>query len=197
MKKILLLGDSIRQCYDQYVREELKDKADVRFHHDNGRFCQYTLRYVHEWINKLYEPEQRDIDIIHFNCGLWDVLRLTGDDDNLIPISSYAEQLTRIVHMLKHLCPDAIILFALTTPVIEPGFAPGPDIGIRLNADIKKYNATAVDVLKPWEIGINDLWTTVSKAPKTVYSDQVHFQTELGIQTLGKAVSSFLIPYLE
>lgn len=196
MKKILLLGDSIRQNYDQYVSEKLNGRAIVRYHHENGRFCLYTLRYVHEWINFLFGDVKRDIDIIHFNCGLWDVLRLTGDNENLTPPELYGNQLTRIVRMLKYLCPNATVLFALTTPVIEPGFAPGPDIGIRLNSDIEKYNAIAIDVLTSLNVGINDLWTVIRMAQKAIYSDNVHFHTELGIKTLGDAVVSFLTPYL-
>ena len=43
MKKILLLGDSIRMGYDDFVREKLDRTAEVYFPDDNGRFVQYTL----------------------------------------------------------------------------------------------------------------------------------------------------------
>jgi hypothetical protein len=196
MKKILLLGDSIRQNYENHVKEKLQGKADVRFHNDNGRFCLYTLRYLHQWIDELYSPEERNIDIIHFNNGLWDVLRLTGDNDNLTPSDIYASFLKRIVYMLRYLCPGAVILFALTTPVIEPGFAPGPDYGIRINADIIKYNNIAKDALSPLGVRFNDLWSVVKNAQKDIYSDDVHFKTELGIQTLGNAVIASIMPFL-
>ena len=35
MKKVLLLGDSIRMGYDEYVREILKGKAEVYFEEDD------------------------------------------------------------------------------------------------------------------------------------------------------------------
>ena len=49
MKKVLLLGDSIRQGYQEYVKYTLRDVADVYYPNDNGKFCQLTLRYFHDW----------------------------------------------------------------------------------------------------------------------------------------------------
>ena len=51
MKKynVLLLGDSIRLGYQEYVKNELKDIADVYAPNDNGRFCQNLLAFFHIW----------------------------------------------------------------------------------------------------------------------------------------------------
>ena len=44
MKRVLLLGDSIRMGYDSMVKELLSDKYEVFFPEDNGRFFfLYTL----------------------------------------------------------------------------------------------------------------------------------------------------------
>ena len=43
MKRVLLLGDSIRMGYDSMVKELLSDKYEVLFPEDNGRFSSYTL----------------------------------------------------------------------------------------------------------------------------------------------------------
>lgn len=43
MKRVLLLGDSIRMGYDSMVKELLSDKYEVFFPEDNGRFSSYTL----------------------------------------------------------------------------------------------------------------------------------------------------------
>lgn len=53
MKRILLLGDSIRQNYQSYVKENLAGIAEVFYPNENGRFGYYTLRYLHEWIGDL------------------------------------------------------------------------------------------------------------------------------------------------
>ena len=55
MKKIFLIGDSIMfgapnsSGYGVWVREKLKDKAEVYFPDENCRFAEYTLRYLCEW----------------------------------------------------------------------------------------------------------------------------------------------------
>ena len=79
-KKVLLLGDSIRQGYQEYVKEHLKDVADVYYPNDNGRYCQMTLRYFHDWARILSDNWSFDFEIIHFNSGLWDILRLSNED---------------------------------------------------------------------------------------------------------------------
>ena len=44
MKKVLLLGDSIRMGYDDYVKDLLKGEYEVYYDaEDNGRFSSYTL----------------------------------------------------------------------------------------------------------------------------------------------------------
>ena len=52
MKKLLLLGDSIRMGYDSFVREKLAGRAEVFFSEDNGRFIQYTLQTLSDWQGK-------------------------------------------------------------------------------------------------------------------------------------------------
>lgn len=46
MKRIFLIGDSIRIGYDQYVRELMADAAQLYWSDDNARFVGYTLRYL-------------------------------------------------------------------------------------------------------------------------------------------------------
>ena len=75
MKKILLIGDSIRMGYDKYVKEALKDSAEVYYPEENCRFAEYVLRYAHEWKKKLGCPD--DPDLVHWNAGLWDALELS------------------------------------------------------------------------------------------------------------------------
>lgn len=84
-RKIFLIGDSIRYGtwdksspgYGIYVKEKLKDRADVFAPDDNCRFAQYTLRYLHEWARAL---DGGAVDTVHWNNGLWDVARICGDE---------------------------------------------------------------------------------------------------------------------
>jgi hypothetical protein len=57
MKKILLLGDSIRQSYQSLVKEILSGKADVVWPEDNCRFAKYTLWYVNMWTDQFGKPD--------------------------------------------------------------------------------------------------------------------------------------------
>ncbi len=68
MKRVLLLGDSIRMGYDSMVKELLSDKYEVFFPEDNGRFSSYTL-----WqMNQCFKNEG-SFDLVHWNNGYWDM----------------------------------------------------------------------------------------------------------------------------
>lgn len=195
MKNILLLGDSIRQNYQEYVRQNLRGMANVYYPNDNGRFCQFTLRYLHEWIGALSKHGEIQFDIVHFNCGLWDILRLSNEEEPFTEETQYCELLMRIVNRIRYLCPNVRIIFALTTQVIEPGFEPGTDIGERRNADIERYNMLAQKVFEDLQIETDDLYTVSKNLPKEAYSDMVHFETDLGIRALGGQVAACLKKY--
>lgn len=192
MKNVLLLGDSVRQCYQEYVKERLHGVAEVYYPNDNGRFCQYTLRYMHEWVGALSQHGKIKFDIVHFNCGLWDILRLSNENKPFTGEKQYAELLKRITDRIKFLCPEAHIIFALTTKVIEPGFEPGISIGERRNVDIKKYNGIAERVFGALHIEIDDLWSVSNAISDEAYSDMVHFETKLGMEALGNQVVNCL-----
>ena len=69
MKKIALLGDSIRQMgYGAKVAEMLGDECEVWQPTDNCRFASYTLRGCFDWKEHL-----DGCDIIHWNNGIWDI----------------------------------------------------------------------------------------------------------------------------
>lgn len=195
MKNILLLGDSIRQNYQEYVKRNLSDTANVYYPNDNGRFCQYTLRYLHEWIGALSKRGEIQFDIVHFNCGLWDILRLSNEANPFTEETQYGDLLTRIVNRMKYLCPNARIIFALTTTVIEPGFEPGTDVGERRNADIERYNMLAREVFDGLQMEIDDLYSVSESLPKEAHSDMVHFETDIGICALGGQVVKCLRKY--
>lgn len=188
MKNILLLGDSIRQNYQEYVRNELQNIAYVYYPNDNGRFGYFTLRYLHEWIRILSKCGEIDFDIVHFNCGLWDVLRLSNEDRPFTDEEEYAELLVRIANRISFLCPKAKVIFALTTEVIEPGFEPGIIWGERKNKDIKKFNQIALKVCEQLKIGVDDLWSISKALPQEAHSDMVHYETNIGVKELGNQV---------
>ena len=188
MKNILLLGDSIRYGapgspgYGKIVMEKLEGKANVFAPDDNCRFVQYTLRYLYNWVRDLEDVKEK-IDVIHWNNGLWDVLRLNGDEP-LTPVDMYVYFLKRVYNMLTKLFPNAKIVFALTTPVQEDMANP---TFMRYNSDIEEYNKAAKEFMDSVGVCVNDFYSVIKPYGKDVHSDWVHFN-ERGCEILADAV---------
>ena len=76
MKKVVLLGDSIRLIgYGPKIPELLGSDYQVWQSEDNCRFVKYTLRCLFDW-----REDIKDADIIHWNNGLWDTSTGLFDD---------------------------------------------------------------------------------------------------------------------
>lgn len=113
MKKVLLLGDSIRIHYGRYVKMALEDVAEVVFPEDNCRFAAYLLRYLHMIHDRLGLDE--NLDAVHWNAGLWDLL-IMPDGESLTPPEVYRYYLDRICRNLRTMYPKAEIIFAPPPP---------------------------------------------------------------------------------
>lgn len=188
-KTVFLLGDSIRMGYGLRVRENLSGCAAVYFSPDNGRFAAYTMRYLAEWIANECEPEQ--VDAVHFNVGLWDVLCQDGEEPNT-PLDEYLRALQRIVDRLRRHCPNAKLIFATTTPVLEEKYDRQQEFG-RRNADIERYNEAAVRLMKENGVAVNDLYAVAVALDPQAHSDATHFDTEAGTEALAQAVSKSIL----
>ena len=186
MKKILLIGDSIRNGYDLYVRESMEGLAQVHFPSENCRFASYILRYFHLWCER---EKTFDFDAVHWNTGLWDTLRIYGDGC-LTPLDEYERELERIVLRIKRVCPKAVQIFATSTPVLESGYIEGYEM--RYNADVEAYNAVAVRVMEKHGVTVNDLYALMKDTPESYHSDQTHFYTAEATRLMGDQVNSVL-----
>ena len=186
MKKIVLIGDSIRMGYDKYVKEALGNVAEVYYPQENGQFAEHVLRFVHEWKNNGQWPD--DVDLVHWNAGLWDCLELF-EDEPLTSLSYYGEALVRIDKRLRMLFPKAKIVFALSTAVLEDLFS--KDFR-RHNNVIMQYNETAKKALSGTDTIIDDLWTITANCPRSCHSDAVHFYTDEGTALIGNKVLSVI-----
>lgn len=189
MKNIYLIGDSIRfgsvggagsPGYGVYVKEQLAGIANVYAPNENCQFAQYTLRFLHTWIN---DVPTDDVDIVHWNNGLWDVLRLFGDDP-LTDIETYGGMLKRVCKRIQYLFPKAKIIFASSTSVIEEWAPPG---FIRYNHEIEAYNHKAEEVMNELGVEVNDLYCITKSFDKTYYTDWVHFN-EKGAKFLANHI---------
>lgn len=185
MKKIILIGDSIRQGYDKYVKEALKGIADVSYPGENCRFSTYILRNLIIWKRELEWGD--DVDLVHWNAGLWDCLVMV-DGEKLVPLEVYKENIDRICRQIKMLFPKAKMIFATSTPCIERLFA-DRDCK-RKNSDTEMYNAAACEIVKKHGGEINDLYELMKDVPEAYHSDLTHFYTKEATELMtGKVLS--------
>ena len=184
MKKILLIGDSIRMGYCGFVKELLADTAEVFFPEDNCKFSQNVFVHLTGWKDLAGDPAT--VDVVHWNCGHWDMARWRGDDKPLNDPDAYAAMLRRIVEHMRKLMPRARIVFALTTP-IHPDAAPLANY--RTNDDVRRYNAVARAVMDELGVPVNDLFSVLEDAPPSLYTDACHL-TEAGYRQLADKVAS-------
>lgn len=185
MKKILLLGDSIRIHYGKYVKQALEGVAEVYYPEDNSRFAEYLLRYLYAWQTELGLDE--NLDAVHWNAGLWDAL-VMPDGMPLTPPDYYRYYLNRISQTLRALYPRADIIFATSTAVIENEKGDYK----RYNRQIRQYNDIGREVALTHGFRINDLYDLTENVPLDFRSDITHFNTPNGAKLLTEQVVSVL-----
>ena len=186
MKKIVLIGDSIRLGYEKYVKEAFEGVAEVYSPTENCRFAEYTLRFATDWKSKGGWPS--DVDVVHWNAGLWDVLRLF-EDEPLTPVFAYENFIGRIDKRLHTIFPNAKIVFATSTSVEESGFKGNFK---RFNKDIEEYNSVAIKAVSEHGTAINDLYAFTKNIDASCRSDATHFNTEAGAKAMGGEVVRYL-----
>ena len=189
MKNLLLIGDSIRMGYDKSVRKTLEGKANVIFPEENCRFASYLLRNFHEYLK---DVKGEDVDVVHWNAGLWDCLRLFEEEPHTL-IEVYAYYIDRLCIRIKKICPNAKVIFATSTKVLSEKMDKNFK---RYNEEIQKYNDAAVEVVKKHGFLVNDLYAVSDKLPEEAHSDAVHYYTPMGTEAFTSAVLSFVIPAL-
>ena len=84
MKKVMLIGDSIRLSYQAKVAELLSDRAIVTGPEENCRFSAYTLFNLTSWV------QEDDYDVIQWNNGQWDTSHMP-DGKIHTPLQTYLE----------------------------------------------------------------------------------------------------------
>ena len=182
MKKIVLLGDSIRMGYDKFVKSAFEGAAEVFYPGENCRFTFYLLRMLRDWVKNGILPA--DADVVHWNAGLWD-MAVINDDGPLVPPEVYAQTLARIHRHLQIYFPKAKLIFATSTTVEEEKYGPSFK---RTNKSIAEYNAIARGVLEPLGEEIDDLYTVSLSATAEHRSDLTHYNTDAGRMLLGGTV---------
>ena len=149
MKKVVLLGDSIRLIgYGQKVAEMLQPECEVWQPEDNCRFAKYTLRMLFECKEQI-----QGADVIHWNNGLWDACDIFGDGP-FTTLDEYTNNMLRIADILLQYGKK--VIFATTTPT-------HPDYPYHELERIKLYNDTLVPKLQEKGVIINDLFAIMEE----------------------------------
>ena len=193
MKKVLLLGDSIRMGYDDYVREMLRGKCEVYFSEENGRFAAFTLWQVNNMIRTF-----GDFDIVHWNNGYWDMNVEAPMTDAIHPLDEYLHFLRRIARLLKS--RDSKIIFATTTPILGEGIALDAQTRARINYKnewVQTYNDAAKLLMAEEGIPINDLYALCLEDERYYKCEDMLHLTDAGYRRCAEQVCTYILRYLE
>lgn len=178
MTKVTLLGDSIRMIgYGTKVPALLRNDFEVFQPDVNCKFAKFTLRGLFDWENQMAGSR-----IVHWNNGLWDICNLFGDGA-FSSETEYTENMLRIADILLDRYDK--VIFATTTPVSSEN-------QYNSNADIQRYNALIVPLLKEKGVIINDLHQLVaSDIDRFICEDHIHL-SEDGIEVCSRQVADVI-----
>ncbi len=195
MKKVVLLGDSIKAWYAPIVREKLAGKCEVVvFEGENGKFVYNNLRHL----MNLLSTHGKTIDLVHFNSGYWDMAIMPYLNEPMISLEEYQSGLKKIVKLSR--AAGAKVIFATTTPL--PGKEVGPDntgTGVTFSFEqemVADYNNAAREVMQEENVPVNDLYA-VCKTDERYYKceDNLHHTPE-GNELLAQHVANAILKEL-
>lgn len=188
LPNVLIIGDSISLGYTPSVVKRLRGLANVYHNPGNAGNSGRCLQRLPRWLEQL----DKSWDVIHFNCGLWDLCyrnpssKVQGNRDKVDGTithspEEYRANLKKLVAALKK--TEATLIWASTTPV------PEGEAGRKVGDDLV-YNRIAAQVMQDEQIPINDLHTLMKKHMKThtIAAGNVHF-TPAGSEILAQQVA--------
>ncbi len=179
MKKLVLLGDSIRLIgYGNRLAEIMSDEYEVWQPEDNCRWADYTYRMLSD-----RDADIKDADLIHWNNGHWDICDLFGDG-SFTSVENYVKAMTRVAKRLLKMSKK--VVFSTTTPVTDK-------LSYENNERIKIYNAAVVPALAELGVIIHDLYSFVEPKIDTYIKteDNIHL-TDEGSEACANKIAAFL-----
>lgn len=117
--KVLIIGDSISIGYFPFVKDALKDKADVYHNAGNAQSSTNGVNKIKNWLG-----EER-WDVIQFNWGLWDLAYRTPAATGTGPLDKKNGELTstpkeykrNMEELISELKKQGLSLFLLMPPM--------------------------------------------------------------------------------
>jgi acyl-CoA thioesterase-1 len=192
LPRVLLIGDSIREGYQEVVKQQLAGKADVAAIPCNGEYTGTGLKNLDQWLGDAKWA------VIHFNWGLWDMYGWEYAKEDRSP-AMYEERLESLVLRLEK--TGAKLVWATTTPVCT---AAETTMLERFNTELKispdterQYQNAALRVMNKHHIQIDDLHGLMAPEVSKFAAgpDNVHY-TEAGYAMLGKQAAASILAAL-
>ncbi|MCC5930399.1 MAG: SGNH/GDSL hydrolase family protein [Cyclobacteriaceae bacterium] len=182
--RAFLIGDEIRAGYQDFVKKELFAQADITWPEE-------TIINTHDMSDKLdIWLGDTSFDVIHINSGLHDLKIDQISGQNVVPLTQYIKNLGAIIKKIHQLQPNASIVWATTTPVLdERSDREGQAFRYR-NADVLSYNEAALMTMGRLGVGLNDVYKLImeSGGPYLLENDGITFR-EAGNMHLAQWVS--------
>lgn len=179
--KVVLIGDSIRMGYQPLVAKKFEE-AEVWGPIENCRHSLWVLDHFQEWV-----ADQKP-DLVHVNFGIHDA-SIQEDGAHQILLAQYRLCLQRFIDRIRQLGKVQMI-WATTTPLYTPEEGvPMARWQIRADAEIREYNAAALDVVQSEALFANNLHDVIIRNDftKCISEDGCHM-TEFGNEVLSDAV---------
>jgi lysophospholipase L1-like esterase len=179
--KVVLIGDSIRGGYQALVKKKCEG-MEVWAPQPNCRHSVWALDHFQEWV-----ADQKP-DVVHVNFGIHDAV-LMADGQHQILLPQYRLCLQRYIDQVKAR-GNTKMIWATTTPLYEPDKEkPMKEWRVVAKAEIKEYNAAALEIVKGAGVPVNDLHEVVMRNDftKCISADGCHM-TEFGNEVLSDAV---------
>src|SRR5262245_34810205 len=187
LPKVVLIGDSIRLGYAPLVSKRLSGRALVISPPANAGDSDRLLKNLDEWVIR-EKPA-----VVHFNCGLHDLKVAKKKKQHQVEVAQYRANLTAIVDRLKKET-TAQLVFANTTPVLDDRHARRGAEFDHCEADVERYNAKAVEVMRAAGVPVNSPHWIVEKngTERLLDQDGTHY-TPAGYERLAKAVADSVL----
>ncbi len=196
LPRVLIIGDSTYSNHTRELSKVLKGKIEVAYARWNpGEIADTatTIRLLDRHLGRIdcngkpvAESKWPKWDLIHFNCGLGDLIHRAPGLKTLrvmpihvggirnTPEQQYSANLETLVKTLRARAPDARLVWASTTPIRASAnrvFEKGSEI---------RYNRIAAKVMEKHNVSTNDMHTFVKNLinmdkPASHGADPFHF----------------------
>jgi len=171
--RVLLIGDSICNGYQNSVRALLEGRVNVTFWASSG--CVTEKWYYRELEFVL---EQENYGMICLNNGL---------HSGLSDIDDWSLAYEGVVKFIRAKLPDTLLSLTLTTPPREPG----------IREKVLEINRRTLAVAKKYELPVIDLFGAMDGLDRTEYwADNLHF-TQPGIDIQAGIISEHVLERLK